>query len=114
MWSHFSTLMKGKGSMDEMLVTEPGFAQFRREQREREKRQADANHWFLSKGTYEEESKFPRAAGRIPHLITILAEWLRPKKSHRKEISLKKAYMHWGEAVPSLTANSAKAVVPYC
>ena len=34
MWSHFSTLMKGKGRMDEVLVTEPGFAQFRREQRE--------------------------------------------------------------------------------
>lgn len=72
----------------------------RRENREREKRQADANHWFLSKGTYEEESKFPRAAGRIPHLITILAEWLRPKKSHRKEISLKKRICIGGKLFP--------------
>lgn len=41
-------------------------------------------------GIYEEEPRFPLAALRIPHLVTVFTEWLLPKKSHRKEISLKK------------------------
>lgn len=57
---------------------------------DRKEQQADRNEGFLRKGTCEEESKFPLAVSTIPHLITILTEWLLPKKSHRKEISLKK------------------------
>lgn len=44
--------------------------------RERKAQQADASHWFLSKGAHKEKSQFPLAVSRILHLITRLTEWV--------------------------------------
>lgn len=55
----------------------------------------------------------PPAAPRIPHLITTLTAGLPPKKSRRKEISLKKCVC-LREAGPSPRPGRAKAVVLYC